>query len=150
MNQDPQRAKINLKGVAIGDGWIDPVNQVKGYADLVFNLGLASSSEKLVVQEYVDRIENAILAGEMTDAFNIWDEMLNGDICPYANYFHNITGSNDYDNFLRINAPESFGYYSSFVNQAEIRKALHVGNATLNDGSVCEIPLRPDVMVSLK
>jgi len=150
MNQQAGDRKINLKGVAIGDGWIDPVNQVKGYADLVFNFGLASVSEKEVVQEYVDRIEGAILLGDTTSAFNIWDEMLNGDIYPYANYFHNITGSNDYDNVLRINAPESFEYYSSFVNQASVRKAIHVGNATLNDGSQCEKHLVPDVMRSLK
>ena len=39
--------------------------------------------------------------------------MLNGDVYPYPNYFHNITGSNDYDNFLRTNAPEVFGWCDS-------------------------------------
>ena len=42
-------------------------------------------------------------------AFNVWDEMLNGDVYPYPNYFHNITGLNDYDNFYNTNAPEEFG-----------------------------------------
>merc|ERR1719499_330233 len=109
-------------------------------------MGLASTTEKQVIQNYVDKIEKAILAGRNLDAFNTWDEMLNGDIYPYANYFHNITGSNDYDNVLRINAPESFEYYSSYVNQPSVRKAIHVGNATLNDGSQCEKHLVPDVM----
>jgi hypothetical protein len=36
----------------------------------------------------------------MKQAFDVWDEMLNGDIYPYPNYFHNITGLNDYDNFI--------------------------------------------------
>merc|ERR1740123_3022994 len=60
-NQNPNNAKINLQGVAVGDGWVDPVNQVLGYADLVFNMGLASVTEKKVIQNYVDEIEKAIL-----------------------------------------------------------------------------------------
>ena len=50
----------------------------------------------------------------------VWDEMLNGDIFKYGNYFHNVTGSNDYDNFLNTNAPDSFGYYAAYVNQVDI------------------------------
>lgn len=53
--------------------------------------------------------------GDNTAAFEVWDRMLNGDIFPYPNYFHNISGSNDYDNFLNTNAPKSFGYYHPFM-----------------------------------
>lgn len=52
--------------------------------------------------------------------------MLNGDLTPYPNYFHNITDSNDYDNFLRINAPEAYGYYGKYLEQEDVRKALQV------------------------
>lgn len=59
---------------------------------------------------------NNITSGNMLEAFTAWDQMLNGDVFPYANYFHNITGSNDYDNLMNTNAPEEFSYYAKFVN----------------------------------
>ena len=52
-------------------------------------------------------------AGQMKQAFDVWDEMLNGDIYPYPNYFHNITGLNDYDNF--INSAASTQHFRSVL-----------------------------------
>lgn len=70
---------------------------------------------------------------------------------PYGNYFHNITGLNDYDNYLNTNAPADFGYYAPYLNQPAVRTALHVGNATFPSApSVCERHLLADFMVSLK
>ena len=70
---------------------------------------------------------------------------------PPQNYFHNITGLNDYDNFMNTNAPASFGYYGPYLNQPSVRKALHVGNATFpSDPSTCEKHLLADFMVSIK
>lgn len=42
--------RINLAGVAIGDGWIDPVNMIPAYPNLMFNLGLADAKQKAVIQ----------------------------------------------------------------------------------------------------
>jgi len=75
-----------------------------------------------------------ITDGDMVAAFNAWDKILNGDIWPYANYFHNITGSNDYDNFMNTNAPASFNYYADWCAIPKNKAAIHVGNATFNDG----------------
>ena len=41
--------------------------------------------------------------------------MLNGDVWPYPNYFHNITGSNDYFNFLHTNAPADQAYQGEYI-----------------------------------
>ncbi len=68
----------------------------------------------------------------------------------YPTYFYNLTGSRNYDNFLRCDDPPSFGYYAQYITQPAIRKALHVGNATLNDGLTCEMNLLNDVMDSYK
>ena len=84
----------------------------------------------------------------MTEAFHVWDEMLNGDLYPYPNYFHNISGSNDYDNFLRTDAPAEFSRYGAFVNRPDVRAAMHTGNATLNNGHACELNLVADFHVS--
>jgi len=143
--------EIPLKGVAIGDGWIDPVNMIPGYPELMRNLGLASEAEVRVIQGYCDRAVNHINNGEMLKAFTEWDEMLNGDVFPYHNYFHNITGSNNYDNFMMTNDPPDFSWYGDYLNQAEIRKAVHVGNATFGGNAAqCEKHLLEDFHQSLR
>ena len=59
-------------------------------------------------------------------------------------------GSNDYDNFLRTNAPDEFGWYSEYVSQASVRSAIHAGNRTFGgDASVCEKHLLADFHVSM-
>lgn len=144
-------AQILLKGVAIGDGWIDPVNMIPGYPELMRNLGLASEAEMRVIQGYCDRSVNHINNGEMLQAFNVWDEMLNGDVFPYPNYFHNITGSNNYDNFMMTNDPPDFSWYPDYLNQPEIRKAIHVGNTTYGGNAKdCEKNLLEDFHDSLR
>jgi vitellogenic carboxypeptidase-like protein len=150
MNQNNPTIFINLKGLAIGDGWIDPVNMVPAYPDLIFNIGMADEREKRVLQEYSDRTVEAILDQNWQEAFEVWDEMINGDIYPYPNYFHNISGSNDYDNFLNTNAPASFDYFYPYVTSPDVRTAIHVGDLPFNDGSICESNLVEDFMKSLK
>jgi|EP01049_Picozoa_sp_SAG25_P012024 vitellogenic carboxypeptidase-like protein len=77
--------------------------------------------------------------------------MLNGDIWPYANLFHNMTGSNDYDNFMNTNAPASFGYYTQYLNQPSVRKMIHVGDKPFpNNPRQCELHLLADFMVDFK
>jgi len=101
--------KLPLTGLAIGDGWVDPYTQLGAYPDMLFNIGVASEGEKRVFQDYVSRTQKFIEAGNMRDAFTTWDEMINGDIYEYPNYYHNVTGSNDYDNFMDSNEPASLG-----------------------------------------
>eukprot|EP00055_Hartaetosiga_balthica_P010143 m.42338 g.42338 ORF g.42338 m.42338 type:complete len:462 (+) comp7054_c1_seq1:2002-3387(+) len=149
-DQNANGASVPLKGVSIGDGWTDPVNQMQATPDLMYNLGLADTNQKLQLEDYSIRTVQAINSGNFTEAFEIWDEMLNGDIYKYPTLFYNLTGSMDYDNFLRTQSPVSFGYYQKYITQASIRKAIHVGNATMNSGLECEMHLINDVMQSYK
>jgi len=152
-NQKTHTAKllIPLAGMAVGDGWIDPINMVDGYPEMVFNQGLCDDREKAIITEYCRNTTALIKQNRMSEAFHVWDKMLNGDIWPYANYFHNITGSNDYDNFLNTNAPASFSYFAQYVNQPHVRAGLHVGNTPYGtNASRCEMALVPDFMVSYK
>ena len=52
---------------------------------------------------------------------------------------------------LNTNAPASFGYYSSYLNQPAVRKMLHVGSRKFpsNPGQ-CEMHLLSDFMVSFE
>lgn len=39
--------------------------------------------------------------------------------------------------------PEEYGYYGAFIGKAEVRKEIHVGNLTYNDGDIVEKYLIP-------
>lgn len=142
---------IPLAGVAVGDGWISPAKQIAAYPDMMFGQGLLSVSQRDTIRAYCDSAIAKIAAGDMIGAFDVWDKMLNGDIWPYANLFHNYTGSNDYDNLMNTNAPKSFSYYTAYVNQPAVRKMLHVGNHKFPfDPHSCEMNLLGDFMVSFE
>jgi len=148
-NKNPP-LRINLVGLAIGDGWVDPINMVPAYTDLFYNMGLADENQRRKVEEYCDQTVDAITAQQWYTAFTIWDQFINGDVWPYPSYYHNITGSNDYDNMMNTDAPESWNYWNDYVVLPNVRTAIHVGNATFFDGSICEQNLLNDFMKSYK
>jgi vitellogenic carboxypeptidase-like protein len=147
---DASPVAVPLGGVAIGDGWIDPVNMIPAYPSMLYSNGLIDDAQRSVIQGYCDTAVRRILAGDMLGAFDTWDKMLNGDIWPYGNLFHNMTGLNDYDNYMNTDAPASYAYGPRYVNQPSVRSALHVNNATFNNGHQCEMHLLGDFMVSLR
>ena len=49
-------------------------------------------------------------------------QFLNGDVWPYGNYFHNISGSNDYDNLMNTDPPASISYFGDYLNQPAVRQ----------------------------
>lgn len=143
--------RIPLAGVAVGDGWIDPVNMVNAYPDLMFNTGLIGWHQKDIMKGLCQQTTDLIKANKMSEAFNVWDSMLNGDVFPYPNLFHNFTGLNDYDNYLNTNAPPSFDYYAPFLNQPEVQAALHTGTVQFPSApDKCEKHLLSDFMVSFQ
>lgn len=111
---DDGNVEIPLAGIAIGDGWVDPVNMVPQYANLMSVLGLADGDQVNVIENYVsalanvncilsipfflplpltlfsspyskqDQIVAAIEEEDYEHAFRVWDKMLNGDLTPYV------------------------------------------------------------------
>jgi len=143
--------KFPFRGISLGNAWVDPLNQVQGYPDLMYNLGLVSGTEKAKIQEYCDASVNAILKEDYLDAFLVWDEMLNGDLYGYPNYFYNITGMKDYFNYLRTFSPEEINWFSEYVVQNHVRSAIHVGDRSFGHRSRdVEMALRRDFMKSFK
>jgi len=138
---------IPFSGIAVGDGWIDPINMMPAYAEMMFGMGIVSVVEKKTIQDYVDRSVAALRDEDYLTSFNIWDEMLNGDVWPYKNYIHNITGSNNYYNLL--SPPGTPSYYNQYLSQPDVRRDIHVGNPP-DSGNECELHLLKDFMVSFR
>lgn len=142
-------AKINLAGMAIGDGLTDPATMLD-YGNMLYGYGLLGDQ---VRDEFLKRQAecSALIEEEKwMDAFKIWDALLNGDETPYPSLFANASGLTNYYNFIANGPPEGQHNGFEYVVQSTIRKAIHVGNLTFNDGSVVEKHLMEDMIQSVK
>jgi len=127
----PPHRRINLRGLAIGDGAFDPPSQLIGFGPTLFALGMADARDVAVYEAYDARLLAALSAGRSEEAFRIFDEELNGDYFK-ATYYANSTGMGaNYFNFatrptLGLGAGESF---PRWLGMPAVAAALHVGDA---------------------
>ena len=150
MNPKNDKAKfINLKGIAIGDGLCDPITMTD-YGDFLFSIGLIDELDRKAFKDYAHRQIEAIKKKKWVTAFQIFDDLLNGDLSGHPSYFTNSTGFHYYFNYLVTKDPEDQAYYAKFLQLPQVRKAIHVGNLTFNDGQDVEKHLLSDVMQSVK
>lgn len=149
-NQKSPKVSINFKGMAIGDGLCDPVTMMDKYASFMYNLGMLDELQRDYFQSMTDKAVQYIQHEQYLDAFTIFDMLLNGDIIKEPSYFRNVSGLSDYYNFLRTEEPKEYDYYGNYLADPAVRRAIHVGNLTYNDGSIVEKHLLNDVMASVK
>ncbi|KAM7302003.1 putative serine carboxypeptidase CPVL [Ixodes scapularis] len=143
------RVKINLKGIAIGDGMVEP-STMFDYADFLYQIGLVDSNQAAYIREASQKAKQFIDDGRYLDAFYIFDALWDGDVVKETSYFKNVTGLDFYYNFLLSKQPKQLGYYNAFVQTALVRKAIHVGKLTFNDGDAVKAHLLEDIMKSVK
>merc|ERR1719502_2181708 len=79
--------KINLKGISIGDGAMDPQAQFQGFGDLLWYLGMVDEPERKKFQDYEKSIRDDLALNDTVSAFRRFDEMLNGDFYPSPTYY---------------------------------------------------------------
>ncbi|KAK6626522.1 hypothetical protein RUM44_008995 [Polyplax serrata] len=147
-DSSPEEEKINLRGIAIGNGLVDPLNQLH-YSDYLYQLGMLDDSERAIFKAKEEECHNLIIEKNWREAFHCFDELLNGDQSQYPTYFYNVTGFTNYFNYLHSKAvPEAD--LSKFITKDEVRTKIHVGNATWHDGNEVELNLIEDVMQSTR
>jgi len=120
----PRAIRINLAGVAIGDGWTDPRVQVLAYADLAYNMGLADNIQHATMTAFGKAIVADIDSGRWMEAAVGFENYVDGP----PDYFQNITGTQNYYDIRKTEQPFYGGDLDAYLNQAAIRQALHVGN----------------------
>lgn len=149
-NNPTAKQRINLKGLSIGNGLSDPVNQLK-YGEYLYQIGLIDTNVKSLVQSYEAKGIQYIKNKEWIKAFKLFDELLNGDLNNRSSLFKNITGFDNYYNYLvSDDTSGSMDYMGKFIQRTDIRQAIHVGNATFNGvNQIVEINLMADVMQSV-
>ncbi|XP_063708720.1 venom serine carboxypeptidase-like [Culicoides brevitarsis] len=112
---DGKEFKINLKGLAIGNGFSDPYNMMY-YSQFAFQTGLIDQHARnemrvfeILAQENISNAKGKVF----------WDLAL-----------YTFLKHSRYGNVYNILHPEVYKLdsYLTFVDQAHIRKALHIGN----------------------
>jgi len=141
--------KINLKGLSIGNGLCDPENQLL-YSDYLYQLGLIDENGKTQFQVYENNGREFIKQKKYLEAFEIFDTLLNGDLNGTPSLFHNLTGFDYYFNYLFTKDGNDSDWMSEWIQRADVRHAIHVGNSTFHvETKTVEEHLKEDVMQSI-
>uniref|UniRef100_A0A4D5RLT6 Carboxypeptidase n=1 Tax=Ixodes scapularis TaxID=6945 RepID=A0A4D5RLT6_IXOSC len=127
------RVRINLKGIAIGNGLVDPESMLD-YADYLYQIGLVDRNQAVVLRQRCDEVKRFIQNERYADAVKTFNSIL---ICGANStcYFRNVTGFDNYFNFLQAKMPKDWNNFVEFVQTPVVRDAIHVGNLTFSEES---------------
>ncbi|XP_060536561.1 venom serine carboxypeptidase-like [Cylas formicarius] len=123
-NNPSATLKINLKGLLIGNGWTDPVNQLD-YGEYLYQAGIFDVHDKATMDGYEAEAKRLIEAGQFVDAVNYTDNLI-------LDAISNV-GIADIYNYLNIEADPNERKYEQFV-QTVVRDELHVGGTVFDNG----------------
>jgi len=126
-NRRHEGININLKGLAIGNGWVDPYLQYPGYADFAYQNNLIDYVEYLGNQVAIKGCQSLISNGawlEALEACNLVTEAILAEIGVTLGYFPNV-----YDYAIPCANPPlcyDFSIMDTFLAQPAVQKALGV------------------------
>ncbi|CAD0204173.1 unnamed protein product [Chrysodeixis includens] len=142
------KVKINMKGIAIGNGLSDPEHQLV-YGKYLYQIGLIDWNQAKVFEAYENKTKQYIQQGKWNEAFATFDTLLNGDMINGQSLFTNMTGFNFYFNFLHTKDYTQYEDFGPMLQKSAVRKMIHVGDQPFHNGSVVEQHLKQDVMKSV-
>ncbi|KAK7362563.1 hypothetical protein VNO77_04679 [Canavalia gladiata] len=135
--------RVNLAGVAIGDGSTDPVTQVTAYALHAYFVGLINERQKNEVEKAQLEAVRLIKMRNWSVATDARDTVLE--------LLQNMTGLATLYDYTK-KAPYRDDFVEKFLNIAEVKKALGVNESLVYElcSDVVGAVLRADVMKSVK
>ena len=143
------KIKINLQGLAIGNGLSDPVNQLC-YSDYLYQIGLLDFNGREEFKKLEDQAKELIKQQKYDDAFVIFDKLIDNDLTNEPSVFKKLTGFDFYFNYLHTKDSNSSSYFADWVQRPDVRKAIHVGNCSFNtETKKVEEHLRGDITQSV-
>ncbi|XP_028029309.1 vitellogenic carboxypeptidase-like [Bombyx mandarina] len=130
LNQESKR--INLKGMAIGNGYCDPLHQLD-YGDYLYQHGLIDDNQLKTFLKYQLEISTRIKNGEYSTAAYLLDELFDGEMTKNS-MFKTYTGFENSYNFLVSKEEDDMTIYADLLKDDTVRRGVHVGGLAFNDG----------------
>jgi carboxypeptidase C (cathepsin A) len=117
--------RINLKGIGVGDGWVDPLTLQATYGDYAYAHGLIDRAGKAEVDRLYRECRAAVEATMPVPSAE------SDKLCERVeDYISNAAGGiNEYD--VRAFGDYDFSLIARYLNQPEVRQALHVDPSAL-------------------
>ncbi|XP_051129621.1 serine carboxypeptidase-like 50 [Andrographis paniculata] len=139
----PGEERINLGGVAIGNGLTDPEIQVTSHAVQAYNLGLINGKQKALLEELQRQAVERVRRGEWGAATNARKRVLNE--------LTRMTGLATLYDFRR-SIPYQDELVEKFLNNPEAKKALGANESAVFElcSDVVEEAMSEDVMKSAR
>ena len=146
LNKNPQlpvSQRVNLRGIAIGDGLTDPIIQVATHADSAYYSGLVNERQKGELEQAQREAVELVKIGNWSEATNARTKVLN--------MLQNMTGLATLYDFTK-KKPYQTSFATGFLNIAEVKKSLGVNESMVFDecSDVVGAVLHEDVMKSVK
>lgn len=140
--------QLNLQGMAIGNGYCDPENQLD-YGNYLYQLGLIDSNELKVFIKYQNEIVKQIKDENWVQADTLVDRLMDGELTNFS-YFKYYTGFNYYYNYLQSSGGEDdMTALTALLQNDNVRRSVHVGGLPFNDGQQVQIHLALDMLKSV-
>ncbi|KAJ0173344.1 hypothetical protein K1T71_011520 [Dendrolimus kikuchii] len=139
--------RINLKGMAIGNGYCDPINQLD-YGNYLYQHGLIDDNQRSVFEKYQGQIMTEIKQGNWQAADILMDKLMDGEMTNFS-YFKEYTGYQYYYNFLKTNNTEDMSIFTNLLQNDNVRRSVHVGGLPFNDGELVQLHLVLDLLQSM-
>jgi len=128
-NKKNEGMYIPLKGLAIGNGWVDPARQYKGYPDFAYNNGLINSVEYLADTVALGYCLSLIKGGATLEALEACSLMMDSVLAEMG--FNLGYYPNPYDYTIPCASPPlcyDFSVMDDYLAQPSVLKALGVSS----------------------
>lgn len=144
------RLKINLKGLAIGNGLCDPEHMLN-YGDYFYQIGLLDGNGRNLFHNKERSILAKIQQKKWAEAYSEFDSLLIGETSKSPSLFQTLTGFQFYFNYLHTQDYDPSSDMGRYLGISDIRKNLHVGNQPFNnDVTKVQQKMTNDIMQSVK